>query len=305
MHVLIIGLPLFSERLHQELSSFDKKNKYYRLDTYYNIKDRARGLFLIRKMDAVFSINGTLAPSKLFDIALKRNIPIVMNWVGTDVINAINQFKSGDYRSEYIDQITHYCEVDWIQVELKEIGINAEIVNFVSFDKTYDPITPTSTDLTVLTYISDNRADFYGIDEVIDLAKKFPSIQFKVAGTRAEKHQPLPNNIDALGWVENMEKVFSESHVALRFPEHDGLSSFILEALARGKEVLYKYPFHHCLHCPNQTKLEEAMSEMLLKYDRGESFINQPGIDFIANNFNRNKILPELIRHLKELHNRK
>ena len=90
MRVLITGLPLFSDRLCGELSAFDPDNRYYRLDTYYSRFDRLKALFMLPFVDVVYSINGTVQKSRVFDLAFKLNKKVVMNWVGTDVVKALN-----------------------------------------------------------------------------------------------------------------------------------------------------------------------------------------------------------------------
>jgi len=70
MRILIVGIPLFSERLQKEISEFDTDNTYIYLNTYYNTLDRVKAFFLIPFVDVVISINGTVTKSKVFDLAL-------------------------------------------------------------------------------------------------------------------------------------------------------------------------------------------------------------------------------------------
>lgn len=303
MKVAIVGLPLFAERLAQGLTNYDPHNKYVAFDTYYNRWDKIKALLMIPRYDLVYSINGTTTRSRLFDLAFKRKIPVIMNWVGTDVLKAIDSAKNGNAIQAYIDNATHYCEVQWIKDELAEIGIQPEIVNFASFDKKFDLVLP-ENELTVLTYISDGRPAFYGIESIIALAKEFSSVRFLIAGTKAEKYEPLPENVKALGWVDNMGELFDQSHVCIRFPEHDGLSNFILEALARGKEVLYRYPFENCRYCPDYDKLESEMRAIAESYKKGDLKVNSRGADFIAQEFSSDVILKGLINRFKQLSGR-
>ena len=120
MRILLVGLPYFTERLYHDLVAFDKENKYYRLDTYYSKKDRLKALLLIPFIDVVYSINGTLGKSRAINLALKKKKRVMMTWVGTDVSKAkllanVNQ--------SFVRNVEHYCEVDWIQEELKELNI--------------------------------------------------------------------------------------------------------------------------------------------------------------------------------------
>lgn len=293
MKILIVGLPLFAERLKKELSEFDQSNTYYQLNTYYNRKDKIKAFFMMPFMDVVFSINGTTTKSKVIDLALFLKKRVMFNWVGTDVLKAINNHNR---IQSYISKVEHYCEVEWIQEELKPIGINAEILNFVAFEKSFELPKLDPKQLNVLSYISDKRAEFYGINEFLELAKQFPSINFFIAGTNAEKYEPLPSNLKALGWVDDMNALFDKVHVTVRFPEHDGLSSFILESMARGKQVIYKYPFNHCLYCESLEQMIQTVQTIKVDFEAGKDLTNRDAKIFIESNFSKEKIFSELIK---------
>jgi glycosyltransferase involved in cell wall biosynthesis len=224
-----------------------------------------------------------------------------MNWVGTDVLLASEALKSGTFRKDYMDYATHFCEVSWIQDELKAIGIEAEIVNFASFDRVFDLQMPQSNRLSVLSYIAKIRSDFYGIDTFLNAAKRLPEIDFLIAGTEAEEYTPLPSNVRALGWVQDMQQVYNQAHVCVRIPEHDGLSTFILEALARGKQVIYKYPFDHCHVCETEDELVKRLQELDLDLKSGNWTVNTEGASFIREHFNKERILADLLQRLTKL----
>ena len=300
LKIIVIGLPLFAERLAKSLSAFDKTNSYTWLNTYYTKIDKLKARILIPRADCVISINGSIETSKVFDLALNKKVPLIMNWVGTDVLTATAAFKSGNYRKEYISSAVHFCEVNWIQDELKAIGINAEIVNFASFDKKFQIQMPTNKRFTVLTYIPKQRSDFYGPALFLNVAKSFPEIDFLIAGTNAEEYQPLPENVKALGWVKDMDALYENVHVCVRIPEHDGLSTFILEALARGKDVIYKYPFDHCFQAENEQSFKDVLKDRYNRFIEGSWESNHAGAEFIAKEFNSQRILGELQKRIIE-----
>lgn len=292
MKVLIVGLPLFAERLRKELEEFDSSNKYYNLDTYYSKKDKLKSLFLIPFIDVVYSINGTLDNSGVINLALKFKKKVMFTWVGTDVVKA---GKLEVKNQKYIHKVEHFCEVGWIKEELKEIGISADILNFVSFNKKFELTNPKTERLQVLSYIPDNRAEFYGMNEFLELAFSFPEIDFTIAGAHADEYKPLPENLKALGWVKDMNALMQKVHVCVRFPEHDGLSSFILESLARGKKVIYKYPFNFCEACSTLEEMKSSLSRLHSGFTNGQEMSNEAGKKFIESNFNSDVILGALV----------
>ena len=292
MRVLIVGLPLFAERLQKDLSEFDPSNTYYCLNTYYSKKDRLRALFLIPRVDVVYSINGTLGQSRVFDLAFKKKKKVMMTWVGTDVTNSK---KLKEVNQTFLKQSEHYCEVNWIQKELKELNIDAEILNFFNFkDEKKSTINP-SDKLQVLTYISKNREKYYGWDEIISAAKKHPDIVFTVVGTDGEGMGGFPDNVTCLGWVEEMDSLFENAHCTIRFVEHDGLSGFVLESLFRGKQVLYSEPLNHCHQVQSSADIADKLEGLKTRFAGGEKLLNEAGIDFVKTNFNRDYILNRLI----------
>lgn len=301
MRVIIVGLPLFAERLQRELSEFDKSATYIHLNTYYSKWDKLKAWFLIPMSDIVYSINGTLSPSGVFDRAMRLGKKVVMHWVGTDVLSAQEAVKENKALDLYRKNAIHFCEVEWIQDELLEIGVRAEKINIAVFEKEYELRNPSGS-LCVLTYIPPNRAEFYGLNELRQLAFAFPKVSFLIAGTGPGVFDNLPDNIELLGWVKDMNPVFDRAHVCLRFPEHDGLSFFVLEALARGKQVMYRYSFQHCHSADTTEDLKKILTSLVKRFDEGDSLINAEGAEMVSNEYNREKVLGDLSRRLKEIH---
>ncbi|MDG1332156.1 MAG: hypothetical protein P8P74_07490 [Crocinitomicaceae bacterium] len=301
MRVLIVGLPLFAERLASALTEYDHENTYVHLDTYYRKADQLKALWHIPRADCIVSINGSIVGSKVFDLAFKNKVPLIMNWVGTDVIKSTKAFKEGKFQQRYIDEATHFCEVGWIQDELKEIGIDAEVVNFAAFKKSFELKKVGGEQLTVLSYIPSKRSDFYGMRTLIRMAEKLPSVLFLIAGTKGEEYAPLPSNMTALGWVKNMDDIYDETHVCVRFTDHDGLSNFILESLARGKQVIYRNPFDNCEYCPDEDKLVAQIEDFENKLKNGDDLLNPEGAQFISDEFNEEVILGGFLERIKRL----
>ena len=294
MRVLIVGLPLFAERLKNDLTEFDSTNKYYFLDTYYNKWDRIKVLFMIPRMDVVYSINGTLGDSRVFNLALKLKKKLMITWVGTDVIKAKNL---KEVNQLFLNKAEHYCEVDWIQNELLELNIHAKVLNFFNFKEPKKSSFTMNNKLQVLSYISKGREEYYGWNEVLKAAKKLPDVHFTIVGTDIEKN--LPENLKCLGWVEDMEAQFENCHCTIRFLEHDGLSGFVLESLFRGKHVIYSEDLDHCLHAKTADEIIEQLTYLNSQLNQKTLKINSEGIDFVKSNFNSDFILSQLIEEFK------
>jgi len=296
MRVLIVGLPLFAERLKNDLQDFDEDNSYYFLDTYYNKRDRFKALFLIPFVDVVYSINGALDKSRVFDLAFKMNKKVMMTWVGTDVIKAKRLNK---INQTYLKKAHHYCEVDWIKKELTELKINAQVLNFFNFEKEFKMTFPVSEGkLKVLSYISKGREEYYGWNEILNASNEFPNVEFVIVGT--DRNEGVPENLKCLGWVEDMGPLFEECHCTIRFVEHDGLSGFVLESLFRGKHVIYSEPLDYCLNVRSSKDVNDEIRSLELMLKEGSLKVNMAGHDFVQKNFNRKAILTRLIKEMKK-----
>ncbi|MDX1651665.1 MAG: hypothetical protein R3277_04180 [Brumimicrobium sp.] len=299
--LIIVGLPLFAKRLSDSLGSRMKDWEVIHLDTYYKRKDKLKALFMVPRADVLYSLNGTLSQSRTIDLALKNKVKCIMHWVGTDVLKSTEAFNSGNYQKNYIHDIVHFCEVNWIREELKEINIEAKIMNFAAFEKKFEAVYPKDKKLRVLSYMSDERADFYGLPTLIRLAARNPAIEFTVVGAKGEKYSPLPPNLKALGWVNNMDKYFDDSHATMRIPEHDGLSTFVLESLARGKKVLYNHPYDHCIFTPSEKEMQEVLLSLNDEVSAGTFSPNLSGKTFIEENFNSDYVFSLLISEINAL----
>ena len=96
-------------------------------------------------------------------------------------------------------------------------------------------------DFTVLAYAVDDRGDLYGLDFILELARRRPDIPFLLLA--ATPNDALPANVTALDWVEDTREVMSQSTLYIRPTSHDGLSNLVLEALAFGRHVMWTHPF--------------------------------------------------------------
>jgi hypothetical protein len=128
------------------------------------------------------------------------------------------------------------------------------------------------------------------------LIKAFPEYQFYIAGSKGKDLNEYPN-VKYLGWLadEQMKQLAEETPVYVRFTEHDGMPSSIVEALANGSEVIWNHKFSYChyaLSAEDAIRELKKIIELLQKKDLDR---NKEAIHFIAENYSRNKILSNLL----------
>jgi hypothetical protein len=304
MKTIIIGLPYFAQKLAKSLSEYDKQNTYVALDTNASNMDKMQYLLNLLSADTIYVISGTLANSKAVSLALRLGKKVVMHWVGTDVLKAAEVYQEKNFNADFISKVTHFCEVSWIQTSLQSIGINAEIVQFATFGQKVLQNPKLPDKFSILTYISKGREEFYGINQVINLASDFPDIEINVVGI-SQLAQKTPKNIHLLGWVENIREKYENCVLYLRLPEHDGLAFSVLEALANGRYVGYTQKFDNCSYINNYECLKVTVNELYEKFRQGNLLPNEAGTKFVAQNFNQDKVLGTLVNRLQDLKNAK
>ena len=177
----------------------------------------------------------------------------VVHFVGTDIWQLYNLSLRNlkiwqDYFNNYIDEIL--CEADFTQKELEELGIKAKIVPLPPF-KLFE-VRPLPQEFTVACYLPQINRDFYRPNEMIEIAKKMTDVKFKFFGNPLQvgKDPALPDNIEYMGYINDMDSFLSECSAIMRFPVHDGMPLSVLEFLLAGRYSIQSVPIKHTFFMP-------------------------------------------------------
>jgi len=175
--------------------------------------------------------------------------------------------------------------------ELSKHGINAEVLRHITDKVAAEPESLPSTP-GVLSYWTDNGAEFFNAAKVLDLAKCFPDVPFRIVGTMGAGLN-APPNVEFFGWLEDMSEVLRQTTVYIRIVPHDGGAPpmMVAELLARGKYVIYSLTFPHCQQAETLEELKEKLQMLLAKKEP-----NFAGAEFIQANFNPEKNTTKLIK---------
>ena len=296
MKIAIIGNSYFGSILAKQLDSFDNNNKYYFFNTNESLIDKIKFFFFLLIADRVYSISASISGGGALKAAKFFNKKIIQHFIGSDVLSAKEDYKNNNIDKKLISKSNFLCEVDWIQKELEDINIQADIASIAIYDK---DITPKPfTNFSVLTYMAKGKEEFYGIDDLINLAKNFKDVTFKVAGIDSYK-KTLPSNIKLLGWVD-MDKELQNSCCYIRNVKHDGLAFSVLEALGYGRIVFYNYNFPYVNYFSNIEELKEKIHNAKKAFENNELKLNKKAIDFIQKEFSKEKVLNNLIKILMQ-----
>lgn len=195
-------------------------------------------------------------------LAASVGCPIIRKWSGSDIyyalkdekivhsVRRLNRITSDNFTSEH----SGICD------ELSSIGINCKLLPQVV--DSLNSFTPRrgKNNSAVLVYLPDSRYKFYGLQYVEKLIPEFPEIKFFIVAD--QKHRLAHyDNVESLGWVDNMEVVWEQVGLVLRITEHDGYPRTIVEALARGKYVIHNRAFEGCWFASDLDEIRDALIE--------------------------------------------
>jgi len=212
---------------------------------------------------------------------------VIVHWIGTDVLYATtnraitptNLLRRVAYK--VVD--LHLADFEPLASELKSIGINAQVMPLIP-NMTLSPEDATwPSENAILVYLPKGREEFYGGSMVFRLAEELPNLRFLIVANSG-KGLPQLSNIEFLGWV-NLSTVWKRVKVYLRLTKHDGQAKLVIEALARGKQVIwsYEYPF-----CHKARTIEEAKGALRNILDSNQP--NTQAMDWAQRTFDPSKM---------------
>lgn len=218
---------------------------------------------------------------------------IIIHWIGTDVLTLSPLFAKCFSRLGNM----HLSQAPWLVEELKAKGVVSRWLPIVpSLVAVCEPLPRM---LTVLTYLGsrESKNDFYGKEDTEELIKRFPDVNFLIVGKVGRESKLNLSNVSYLGLVESerMNDVYNSSTVLLRLTKHDGLSFMVLEALNRGRYVIWTKDFPYCYMAKDSSEAIEYFEAL-----RGVNIVNEHGIKFINDSFD-NKWVGRLVNEYRRV----
>lgn len=266
---------------------------HWQLDVFRNTRlGIIRALLALRGADALICFGGPGPDAALALAARRRRIPIVVIWAGTDVLLASRD--PVPLEATKRDTSADLTVSPWLAEELRAIGLQADyapIVGSVVDDTLEAPFPPR---FTVLTYLPMPRRAFYGEDQVYAIARAMKEVRFIVVGSGGRSPK-APPNVDFLGWVADTTSVVDSATVLLRIPEHDGQSMMVLDAMARGRYVIWTHKLPGVHVAANANDAFEALRELYQRHQSGRLDFNVEGRDYVAKECR----LPDIARKLE------
>jgi glycosyltransferase involved in cell wall biosynthesis len=240
-----------------------------------------RALWALREADVVISFGGPGPSVALATVAQARGIPVLVVWAGSDVlIAAENPFELAVTKRHGYDNV---AVAPWLVDELHDIGIEATTLA-VGAVEAVEHMAPLPQTFRVLTYLPEPRRKFYGERRVYELAARMPEVHFTVLGP-GDADRRAPSNVTFAGHVDDVPARMDASTVLLRLTDHDGASVLVLEALARGRHVVWTHDYPGVRVARNTDEAFEALSDLYQAHAGGRLAPNASGREFVRSHF--------------------
>jgi hypothetical protein len=284
---------VFCEKLSPLLSS-------ERWDVPYRSPFTARGLAArfadLVKADLVYTWGGRITYGKFTRVAkLLGKKKLIMLWCGSDVLFAQQQQSAGIPIEPWIREKVHWAVSPLMAKEVRALGLECEYVQASFVDPVANP-KPLPKQFRVLTYApSFKKTELYGIDRVLEVARRLPEIDFDLVGIRDDTFPPCPPNVKVHGPIE-VSLFFENATVFYRPVRHDGGISFmVLEALAHGRHVLYSRPFPETILVKDVDDTCDQLCRLRELHNAGDLGMNTSGLAAVDQHYSCQKVKADLL----------
>ncbi|MBV8246778.1 MAG: glycosyltransferase [Candidatus Eremiobacteraeota bacterium] len=294
-HALITGFDYHAQFLAKLVNAHSQNWHIHVLPTGYRHLPLA--IPRVARTDALISFGGPGPNAFLRALCRAYKIPVAVIWAGTDVLEALDRPHAMSMLRQ--NRMTHFAVAPWLRDELRTIGIEAPFLPVAGMEPcTSAP--PFPTRFSVLTYLPDRRRDFYGRKAVYALAQELRDLRFVVIGS-GERDPDAPPNVEFLGQLSNANTAIDDAVVLLRLPDHDGMSMMVLEAMARGRHVIWIHdvPGAFVAHSPAAAG---AMLRALADEHHAETLEpNVAGMNWVSAHFSKTVVAEGVERTLDAL----
>lgn len=226
---------------------------------------------------------------------------VVYHWAGTDVLNYLNH---PEWLKKWKPKVDlHLAFAPSLQKELKTLGINSRVFTIVPKLKLETASMPKKH--AVLLSIPDDKpslAEFYGYETMIKVIEEFPELEFVVVRSSHPEKYPYKNvrHMGVLTWAE-MEDVYDNISIVIRYPDHDGLSLLLMESTIKGKYMLYRYELPYTIQVSSCIEICEALRILIAT----PPVVNYDASDYGIKTYNQEKCLSEITEILESLWKKK
>ncbi|HEX6029803.1 MAG TPA: hypothetical protein VFY90_00140 [Tepidiformaceae bacterium] len=301
--ILILGLPYFGKMIASQLRERGWRAEY----AAHPGRDAQAWLRLGPKVlasDVLYLISSRLdRGSPQARMMQVRRKPVVVHWVGTDVLIAREAYERQIVSARLAEDATHWCDAPWLVDELRAMGIRSEYVPLPVSIARNEPA-PLPETFRVLLYLPVDAFDreVFDMAALLALPGELPEVDFTLIPSPADTLPgPLPPNLDARGWIEDMEALYRDITVYVRLTSHDGMSFMALEALSRGRYVIWTNPLEGAIQTSGLANVAGVLRQLKESHDEGRLTLNESGRSSVLQHFDEDRDLAELDARLRDV----
>ncbi|MCC7364602.1 MAG: hypothetical protein IT303_09535 [Dehalococcoidia bacterium] len=299
--VLILGLPYFGKMLEEVLEGRGW-NATYAAHPGRDPRGWLRLIPRVARADLVYLVSSRVdrrSPQAV--LARLRRKPMVIHWVGTDVLIGLDAYRAGKASWRLLERATHLCDAPWLAEELAEMGIRAEYLP-LPVTGLAEEVDPLPERFRVLLYLPVDAFDreVFDMETLLALPGELPDVEFVLIPSPPETLPgPLPPNLTATGWVEAMDALYRDVAAVVRLTSHDGTSFMALEAMSRGRYVIWTYPMHGIIEAHGQEAVVAALRDLRDRHGAGTLHPNEQGRAFVRAAFEPKELARRLSVRLR------
>jgi hypothetical protein len=98
-----------------------------------------------------------------------------------------------------------------------------------------------------------------------------------------------------------MDALYRQTSVVVRLTSHDGTSFMVLEALSRGRHVIWTYPVPGVIHASGFAAVSAALRDLLARHAAGTLGLNEEGRRYALEHYDRARLIDDLDRRLRSV----
>ncbi len=301
--ILILGLPYFGRMLEGLLRDRGWQASYAP-HPGRSPAGWARLAPQVARADIVYLIGSRLDRGSPQDLLMRlRRRPVVIHWVGTDVQIALEEHVRRNVSPRLAENASHWCDAPWLVDELRGIGIRSEHVPLPIPGLAGEP-PPLPARFRVLFYLPVDAFDreVFDMETLLRLPREFPEIEFiEIPSPPETLPAPLPPNLEARGWVDDMDALYRTISVYMRLTSHDGMSFMAAECLARGRQVIWTFPLPGAIQASGYESVATALRDLADRHKAGTLGLNDEGRAHMLEHFDADRLTTALDERLRAL----
>ncbi|HEY1729325.1 MAG TPA: GNAT family N-acetyltransferase [Candidatus Baltobacteraceae bacterium] len=242
---------------------------------------RNRTLALLPFVDAVVEFGGPAPDALLAACARRLHKPIGVVWAGSDVLRV--REKPAEIARVRARHYRHVACSATLAAELLELGIAASELR-LAVATPPETLPPLPEKFSVLGYGPMSKEWLYGTDILLAVAERMPHVRFDIIGETTHRESTL-KNVVYHGWLDDVNPAVDAATVIVRPTRHDGMPLMVIEALARGRYVIWSREMAGALYGMTVEAIVDHLTRLEEQHRAGELSLNHDGVRAVREQF--------------------